>query len=169
MRVMTTHSVAHPPKGSAHARIPVIYGDPWVVKPCEFLPPERFCGPGETTAERRALRTQYGLPESATGANSDAVKWRLFSCTAGWPDPPDAGDLYTALRAEAPSPRQQAVIRTWLREATEGEIIRAWLEEAYSWRELVEAAQRVGYCRNELARLINRFAKPQEDCEGQPA
>ena len=161
MRVQTTHGAAPSRNGSGQPPIPVTYGDPWVMEPCELLPPDRFHGPDEEPTDRRALRAQWSLPESETGANSNAVRWRIFSCTAGWKSPPDASELHAALRAADPTARQRTIVRTWLREATEGELVRAWLEEAYSWRELVEAAHRVGYCRNELARFINGFAGPK--------
>ena len=101
------------------------------------------------------------MSEASTGQNSASVRARLLSCTAGWPSPPTAAELYHALRSERPSPREATVIRAWLREATYSEILLAWVEEAYSWRDLVAAIHRVGFRRNGLNRHLNRFAKPE--------
>ena len=141
----------------------ISYGDPWETEPCDLLPPEAFHGPGESPTDRRSLRERLGVDEAATGPNSEAVRSRFASCTAGWPRPPTAAELYDAIRAERPSDRQHVVVDAWLREASCGDIVRAWLEEAYSWRELAAAIHRTGHRRHCLNRCLNQFAASVPD------
>ena len=139
--------------------IPVRYGDD-TARPCSLLPETAFRPDGEDLVDHAALRSMYGVSEEETGPNSATVRWRFFSCTAGWPRPPGPADLYEALRADRPTPWQVAVICTWLREATRQELMLARVEEAYSWRVLVRAVHRVGYRNHRLNRYLNQFADP---------
>ena len=153
--------------------IVVTYGDPWETEPCELLPPDDFDDAAGTPIDRRTLRSRFGESEEDTGPDSSAVRSRFMSCTAGWPVPPTSGEFYLAVQAEDPSSRQKTVIRAWLAEATYREIIRAWMEEAFSWRDLVAAVHRVGYCSNGLNRYLNQFArceaKRSVECLPQPS
>ena len=139
--------------------IPVVYGDE-DERPCALLPEAAFRSDSETTADRPALRAMYGASDDEVGPNSATVRWRFFSCTAGWPDPPGSADLYDALRAETPTSRQASVIRAWLQEATIQELTLAWVEEAYSWRLLARAVHRLGHKDPRLNRYLNQFADP---------
>lgn len=153
--------------------ITVSYGDPWETEPCALLPPGDFHAACETPTDRRALRSRFGFPDESTGRNSSTVRSLFMSCTAGWPIPPTSEEFYLALRADEPSSRQKAVIRTWLAEAAYGEIMLAWVEEAFSWRELVAAVHRIGYRRNDLNRYLNQFAKSERErspeCPSRPS
>ena len=145
--------------------IPVVFGDE-DERPCALLPEAAFRSDSETTADRPALRAMYGASDDEIGPNSATVRWRFFSCTAGWPDPPGPADLYDALRAETLTSRQASVIRAWLQEATIQELTLAWVEEAYSWRLLVRAVHRLGHKDPRLNRFLNQFADPRraESC-----
>ena len=136
----------------------IIWGDPWEMEPCTLLPAEAFAG-SDDVPRNIALRRRWGAPDEETGEHSRTVTWRFFSCTAGWPHPPTASDLYVAIRAPAPTRWQRAVIRAWLDEATYAELMLAWLEEAYSWQELVAAAHRIGYGRYGVCRWLNSLAR----------
>ncbi len=153
--------------------IVVTFGDPWETEPCELLPPKDFHDAAGTPIDRRMLRSRFGVSEEGTGPNSSAIRSRFMSCTAGWPTPPTSKELYLAVRAENPSPRQKTVIRAWLAEATYQEIIRAWMEEAFSWRDLVAAVHRVGHRHNGLNRYLNQFARFEAkhplECPPQPS
>ena len=135
----------------------VTWGDPRETEPCTLLPVDAFANSDEVP-RNVALRRRWGAPDEETGQHSRAVTWRFFSCTAGWPEPPTATDLYVAIRAPVPTRRQRAVIRTWLDEATYAELMLAWLEEAYSWRQLVGAAHRIGYTTYGVCRWLNGLA-----------
>lgn len=69
-----------------------------------------------------------------------------------------AEELYEAIRAESPSGRQQAVLRTWLLEATWGELLDAWVQRVYTWRELAVAMHRIGYDEPILCHAMNELA-----------
>ena len=172
----------HPRSHAASSRpINITYGDPEVAGACDLLPAGAFHRDGESSGVRRGIREATGWPEIGTGKpwqpqsstnllgpHSHTVRSRFFSCTAGWHKPPTAEEFHEAVQAcQKPvadgqpvpvTPRQQEIIRTWLREAEPGEMVLAWLEEAYEWRELVAAAHVVGYYRNELNYFLNQFA-----------
>ena len=128
------------------------------MEPCELLPPGAFPVVDDPPPNRE-LRRLWGAPDAQTGEHSHAVTWRFFSSCAGWPRPPTAEEFYRALRADSPTPRQRGVIRTWLREATYSELLQGWIEEAYTWRELVTAAHRVGFDVYGTCRWLNGFAR----------
>ena len=146
-------------------RVEVFYGDE-VESRCDLLPETAFRTDRETRVDKPALRAMYGVSGDELGPNSATVRSRLFSCTAGWPQPPGPADLHEALRAENPTPRQASVIRAWLQEATLVEIMLAWIEDAYSWRVLVRAIHRLGYRDPRLNRYLNQFADPARATSG---
>ena len=165
IRFVYPHAQHNPSKtelaqvAAANSRVRVDYGDE-VESPCELLPETAFRTDDEIRVDRPALRATYGVSGDEIGPNSATVRGRLFSCTAGWPHPPESADLYEALRAESPTPRQSSVIRAWLQEATLVEIMLAWIEEVYSWRVLVRAIHRLGHRDPRLNRYVNQFADP---------
>lgn len=123
--------------------------------PCELAPAELF----SDEPPSRRLREQTGaLGPEGTGRQSRAVEGRFLSSCAGWKVPPTAEELYEAIRAESPSGRQQAVLRTWLLEATWGELLDAWVQRVYTWRELAAAMHRIGYDEPILCHAMNELA-----------
>ncbi len=135
----------------------ITWGDAWEMTPCVLLPVEAFAD-SDDVRRNVGLRRLWGAPDEETREHSRAVTWRFFSCTAGWPEPPTAAELYVAIQAVAPTPRQRAVIRTWLEEATYEELMLAWIEEAYTWQELVAAAHRIGFNGYGISRWLNALA-----------
>ena len=144
----------------------VQWGDPWEREPCDLLPPEAFYGPECPRPSEEMLRRAGVDVDVPTGPESRVVELRLFSECAGWPEPATARELYEAMRAESPTPRQVLVMRTWLRAASFSELLGGWIEHAYTWRELARAAHRTGPHRNELKHWLNDFARPE--CRPQP-
>lgn len=132
-------------------------------QPCELLPVEAFRPDSETTTDRASMRAMYGVKDSETGPHSRTVSSRFFSCTAGWPNPPDSSDLFLALREKRCTQWQDCVIDAWLREATLSEILLAWIEEAYTWRLLVRAMHRLRHMDPRLNRFLNEYADPLRD------
>ena len=129
-------------------------GDPST--PCELLPSEAFADRRPDPVERELVD---GIAAHETGRNSCTVRARLASSCAGWPVPPNAAEFYAAVRASQPSVRQCAIVRTWAREATSGDIVRGWLEEAYTWPLLVAALHRTNAGHRAINELLNGFAK----------
>ena len=134
--------------------IRIEYGRPDVA-PCKLAPAERFTDEPASWE----LRERFGaLGPEGTGRQSRAVEGRFLSSCAGWKRPPTADELYEAIRAENPSKRQEAVLRTWLLEATWGELLDAWAQEVYTWRELATAMHRIGYDEPILCHAMNELA-----------
>ena len=134
--------------------IQIEYGRPDLV-PCELAPAERF---SDEPASRRLRERCGALGPEGTGRQSRAVEGRFLSSCAGWKRPPTAGELYEAIRADGPSKRQEAVLRTWLLEATWGELLDAWVQQVYTWRELATAMHRIGYDEPILCHAMNELA-----------
>lgn len=128
------------------------------IAPCQLLPPEAF---PETQPDRVEREVVDAIPASETGPNSRTVRARLASSCAGWPKPPNAPEFFAAIRAVEPTTRQCAIVNTWAREATSGEIMRGWQEEAYTWPLLVAALHRNGAGHHALNELLNGFAKAE--------
>ena len=126
--------------------------------PYQLLPPEAF---PETQPDRVEREVVDGIPSHETGPDSRTVRARLASSCAGWPSPPDAPEFYAAVRSSQPSVRQCAIVRTWAREASSGDIVRGWLEEAYTWPMLVAALHRTDAGHPALNELLNGFAKAE--------
>ena len=106
-------------------------------------------GPPEAFDDHRpddAFRKRWHPRHDATqvGAASRAVRGRLRSSCAGWAKKPTSEEFYKAIRAPKPTPRQVAIIHTWIREAEREEFLEAWAEGAYTWRELACAIHRAG-------------------------
>ena len=125
---------------------------------CELLPPEAFPETQPDPVEREMVDR---IPVQETGPNSRTVRARLASSCSGWPSPPDAPEFFVAVRAPQPNVRQYAIVRTWAREATSGDIVRGWLEEAYTWPMLVAALHRTDAGHPALNELLNGFAKAE--------
>ena len=134
--------------------IRIEYGRPDLTL-CKLAPAERFT---DEPASRR-LRERFGaLGPEGTGRQSRAVEGRFLSCCAGWKRTPTADELYEAIRAENPTKRQETVLRTWLLEATWGELLDAWVQQVYTWRELAAAMHRIGYDEPILCHAMNELA-----------
>ncbi len=136
----------------------VVFGAP-EDRPCELLPASAFPTPADVRPVPR-WRRAGGTADGEIGPNSRTVNSRLFSSCAGWVDPPTSAEFYAAIRAQAPDPRQRAILRTWFREATNSEVLWGWIEEAYTLPELVAAIHQIGYRRNALNHYLNSFARP---------
>jgi len=120
-------------------------------------PPEAFSAHHGNVTER--ARYGHVVPDDQTKGRSRCVTTRLRKSCAGWADPPTAEEFYNAVHAPENTDREAALLLTWYHEADIVEQLHARLEEAYSWRDLVQALHRVGLTRGEGARQINWFAK----------
>jgi len=97
-------------------------------------------------------------PEEA-GRRCYAISACIASKACGWPDPPTTSEVYDAIRATEPTPRQFAIVQMWGLEAEPVQIFLAWLQRAYSWQVLVESLHRNAcHRRGELNEYLNHFA-----------
>lgn len=122
-------------------------------------------GPPEVFSPHRGSateRTEYChvVPTTETGRRSRSVARRLQASCTGWTDPPSAEEFHDAVHAPQDTSREAAILLTWYHEADVIKQLDARLEEAYSWRELVQALHHVGLTRGDGARRINWFAEP---------
>ena len=93
------------------------------------------------------------------GPTSEAVRRRILSSCAGWPRRPSGQEFYDALRTEALTPRQTALLGMRAAEASTLDLFDAWGERVYTWRRLVAALHRAGPLRTYgLFRRLNRIA-----------
>ena len=125
-------------------------------QPLELAPPEAFRGTaalGEREVEGLAQRGQ------AVGRRSETVVMRVSCSTAGWPEPPSAGEFYDAVRAAAPNRRQWCLIRMWAKEATDLELVTAEQEYAYTLRQLATAMHKASMSYGAEACRINEWAR----------
>ena len=125
------------------------------------LPPERFSDDPMPEARRKRLRGRwYERARDAGPRNSPIVEGRFAQVCCGWREPPTAEELYEAVHAEAPTPRQRAVFTTWLYESPEYELLEGWADGVYTIRELVRAMHRHGWETGPRSQYLNNFAQP---------
>lgn len=121
-------------------------------------------GPPEVFSTRQGSateRAEYGhiVPNAQTGPRSRCVTRRLRKSCCGWGKPPTAEEFYNAVHTPKRTAREASILLTWYHETDIIEQLDARLEEAYSWRDLVQALHRVGLIHGQGARQINRFAE----------
>ena len=101
------------------------------------------------------------------GPNSPAVGALFRAKCCGWPRMPTAAECYAAMRAEAPTRRQMAILSTVVGEGDAFDIVNAWHEGAFTWRQLARAMRATGPWTADKVRLLNRFATVGEH-DGEP-
>ena len=118
--------------------------------------PEAF--PDTEPTEEQARRLGRAKTAARTGPGSRTVSIRLSRSCAGWQKAPSSGEFYEAIRAEAPSERQRAILGVFAREGDWQDFIAAWAERAYTLRALVAALHRAGHAECHAARWLNGCA-----------
>ena len=99
-------------------------------------------------------------PDETLARSSPTVRRRLASSCAGWPAPhPTSEELYDALRANAPTERETAIIGVWTDEATEEEIVDAWNDNVYSWSILARGMRTIGRERAPNHLIVNTHSR----------
>lgn len=125
------------------------------------LPPERFTDEAMPEERKKRLRgSWYEKARAAGPRNSPIVAGRFAQVCCGWPRPPTAEELYEAVRAIDPTPRQRAVFTTWLCESPPHELLEAWADGVYTIRELVAAMHAHGWETSPRSQYLNNFAQP---------
>lgn len=92
-----------------------------------------------------------------SGAQSAALQDVINGSCRGWTQLPTGEELYNAFRAEKPTTRELALLRTWFVEATIGQLVEAWAQQAYSDRQLVRSIHRIGFTRTDVPRFALRI------------
>ena len=111
-------------------------------EPPVLAPPEAFDDTRPDDEFRERFHPEHDPRQ--LGRKSRAVRRRLGSSCAGWRRAPRPEELYDAVHASRPGPRQRQLIRTWLQEASREDLLYAWAEGAYTWRELARAVHAAG-------------------------
>ena len=131
----------------------------------ELLPPECFedelAGPDEYFDET----SDWPKPEKPrTGSESRALDAVVQSRCRGWAEPPTTRELYEAFGTQEPTKRELALLDTWFREATVGQLTQARVQRAYTDRQLVRALHAIGFGRTDepwaahRIRIVNSWA-----------
>ena len=119
----------------------------------EVLPAERFSD--EYAPADPSIQEQRG-------AAAGAIAALLCGSCAGWGTSPEPRELYDAMQATAPTPRQSSVINVLISEASRKTIALAYLQGAFTWRQLARSMkQHDGYSRK-LAEYVNLHAERDE-------
>ena len=129
-------------------------GDERAVPYCQVLPPEAFqAWPCEVSRD---------VSDRAKHQAREVIAAVIASGTCGRRYPTTEEHFYAGLRAEQPTPTENAAIDTWLRQATQVEILNGLTCGCYTPRELAQAVARRGLgLRFETARAINMFCLPE--------
>ena len=101
-----------------------------------------------------------GADAAATGPRSQTVRGIICGSCAGWPNPPTSEEVYEALRAERPTPRQRNAVGVLVNEADFDELMNAHLEGAFTWRQLARAFKEHGALPGERTAFLKRLARP---------
>ena len=104
--------------------------------------------------------------EGGRGPESSTVRGLLGGGCCGWDRPPDAAELYGAMRTRRPTPRQLAVAGAFIGEAGIDDLLLAHLEGAFTWRQLAAMIHRLGMETSEFSPYLNRWT---DDAGAPPA
>ena len=113
--------------------------------PWELPRPEAF---SDRHAPEHVRRLLPNYEPKETGRAAPVLRWRVTSSCAGYSRKASGAELYDALHAQQPTPRQEALVAMWTSEASDGEVLRGWAQGAYTFKELVAAMHRCGCTRN---------------------
>ena len=116
----------------------------------EVLPPERFSDEYEPPDPE--------FPSEGRGPDSDAIRGLIAGSCCGWQEPPTSEEFYEAMRATAPTERQDVVAGTLVAEASNDTLALAFLQGAFTWRQVAAVLQRRGACSSRKARYVNLHA-----------
>lgn len=113
----------------------------------------------ESTLDISVLDAHPGAGEHQATVNgkSAALQDVINGSCRGWTQLPTGEELYNAFRAEKPTTRELALLRTWFVEATIGQLVEAWAQQAYSDRQLVRSIHRIGFTRTDVPRFALRI------------
>lgn len=104
-----------------------------------------------------AYAPEHPEAEGGRGLESSTVRGLLGGGCCGWDRPPDAAELYAAMRTRRPTPRQLAVAGAFIGEAGIDDLLMAHLEGAFTWRQLAAMIHRLGMETSEFSPYLNRW------------
>ena len=123
---------------------------------------EEAQGRTETLAPPDAFSDAYApeTPEDGgrRGRESRTVEGILGGGCCGWCEPPDAAELYDAMRTDQPTKRQMAVAGALISETDIDDLLMAHLEGAFTWRQLATMIHRLGMETSQLSTYLNKRA-----------
>ncbi len=116
----------------------------------QVLPPERFSD-------------EYVSPDpefanEGRGPESDGIRGLIAGSCCGWEEPPTSAEFYEAMRATAPTERQDVVAGTLVGEASNDTLALAYLQGAFTWRQVAAVLRRRGAYSSRQARYVNLHA-----------
>lgn len=126
----------------------------------------------ETPARRRLLAPAWAFGDDERcdaetgepiGRDAAAVRAVFARSTAGWEDPPSAGEFHVAIRARCPDTRQRAVVDVFLDEASVSQFQQALIEGAFTLRQLARAIHARCKYPPKVVFMLNRKASVLRD------
>ena len=124
--------------------------------PVRLPRPEAF--PDDYTPPSTLLRYRPNADPAETGPRSRTIRIVISRRCCGWRTRPTTQEVYDAMRAEEPTPRQVAVMTVVLNSATFDEMVLAHLEGAFTWRQAARAMHLHHCSPPQRARQLARFA-----------
>ena len=97
-------------------------------------PPEAF--PDDYAPPSALLEYRPGADPAETGPRSRTIRIVIHRRCCGWRTRPTPQEVYDAMRADEPTPRQVEVMTVVLNSATFDEMLLAHLEGAFTWRQV---------------------------------
>ena len=126
----------------------------------------------ETPARRRLLAPAWAFGDDERcdpqtggpiGRDAAAVRAVFARSTAGWVDPPSAGEFYVAIRTRLRNARQRAVVNVFLDEATVPQFRQALMQGAFTLRQVARAIHGQRKYRPRVVFMLNRMANVLRD------
>ena len=124
--------------------------------PVRLPRPEAF--PDGYTPPSTLLKYRPNADPAETGSRSRTIRIVILRRCCGWRTRPTTQEVYDAMRAEEPTPRQVAVMTVVLNSATFDEMVLAHLEGAFTWRQAARAMHLHHCSPPQRARQLARFA-----------
>ena len=120
-------------------------------RPANLRPLEEF-------SDEYADPARYETVDQARiGPKSATIQGLINLDCSGWVRRPTSEECYKAMRAEAPTERQESITGIVLR-ANFWDIVGAWMEAGFTWRQLARAMSRRSWQEPELVHDINGCA-----------
>ena len=113
--------------------------------------------PDDYTPPSTLLEYRPAADPTETGPRSRTIRIVIRRRCCGWRTPPTNQEVYDAMRAEEPTPRQVEVMTVVLNSATFDEMVLAHLEGAFTWRQVARAMHLHHCTPPHRARQLARF------------
>ena len=116
----------------------------------------RVLGPKKFEDEYASADPEFA--NEGRGPDSDAIRGLIAGSCCGWRSPPTGEEFFEAMRASAPTERQQVVAGAVVAQASNDTLALAYLQGAFTWRQVASALRRRGAYSSRQAMYVNLHA-----------